>query len=79
MILSLSWIVDSLWAMTSAEPCLASLSRASCTTRSFLVSSALVASSSRMTSGFRTMARAMATRCRSPPERRPPSSPTSVS
>mmetsp|Transcript_258 Transcript_258/g.908 ORF Transcript_258/g.908 Transcript_258/m.908 type:complete len:183 (-) Transcript_258:396-944(-) len=68
-ILSLSLTVLRRWAMTSAEPWRASLSRDSCTSFSVSLSRPLVASSSRMTSGFRTMARAMARRWRWPPDR----------
>mmetsp|Transcript_66307 Transcript_66307/g.173846 ORF Transcript_66307/g.173846 Transcript_66307/m.173846 type:complete len:238 (-) Transcript_66307:2031-2744(-) len=77
-ILSLSLIVDSRCAMTKAEPFLASLSRACCTSFSFSASRDAVASSSRMTSGLRTMARAMAIRCFCPPEKLPPPEATVV-
>mmetsp|Transcript_61858 Transcript_61858/g.182644 ORF Transcript_61858/g.182644 Transcript_61858/m.182644 type:complete len:150 (+) Transcript_61858:1054-1503(+) len=56
-----------------------SLSRASCTTRSLSVSSALVASSRSRIRGFFTRARAMAMRCFCPPDICVPLSPTSVS
>mmetsp|Transcript_56437 Transcript_56437/g.125991 ORF Transcript_56437/g.125991 Transcript_56437/m.125991 type:complete len:83 (-) Transcript_56437:2116-2364(-) len=58
--------------MISAEPHLASSSSAVCTFASFSLSSALVASSSKMTSGLRMIARAIASRCRCPPERLEP-------
>mmetsp|Transcript_26228 Transcript_26228/g.59292 ORF Transcript_26228/g.59292 Transcript_26228/m.59292 type:complete len:123 (+) Transcript_26228:289-657(+) len=54
-------------------------SRAACTTRSLVVSSADVASSRIRICGLRTIARAMAMRCFCPPERATPRSPTSVS
>mmetsp|Transcript_24176 Transcript_24176/g.71989 ORF Transcript_24176/g.71989 Transcript_24176/m.71989 type:complete len:241 (+) Transcript_24176:1618-2340(+) len=49
-----------------------------CTMRSLALSSADVASSSSSTAGLRTMARAIATRCFWPPERRLPLRPTCV-
>mmetsp|Transcript_33726 Transcript_33726/g.71669 ORF Transcript_33726/g.71669 Transcript_33726/m.71669 type:complete len:119 (-) Transcript_33726:1863-2219(-) len=55
------------------------LSRASCTRCSFLLSKALVASSSRRILGCRIIARAMATRCFWPPEMRAARSPGCVS
>mmetsp|Transcript_31112 Transcript_31112/g.61097 ORF Transcript_31112/g.61097 Transcript_31112/m.61097 type:complete len:96 (+) Transcript_31112:853-1140(+) len=55
--------------MTRAEPLRASLSSACCTKRSFSVSRDAVASSNKMTSGFRIMARAIAMRWRWPPEK----------
>mmetsp|Transcript_93851 Transcript_93851/g.176399 ORF Transcript_93851/g.176399 Transcript_93851/m.176399 type:complete len:103 (+) Transcript_93851:617-925(+) len=71
-------MVESLCAMTSDEPCLASLSKACCTSFSFSLSRDAVASSSRMTSGFLTMARAIAIRCRCPPEKFEPPTATCV-
>mmetsp|Transcript_120092 Transcript_120092/g.256272 ORF Transcript_120092/g.256272 Transcript_120092/m.256272 type:complete len:93 (-) Transcript_120092:529-807(-) len=67
--LSLSRIVVNLCAMTRAEPCRARRSSPSWTTPSLCESSALVASSSSITSGFLTMALAMAIRCVWPPDR----------
>mmetsp|Transcript_34438 Transcript_34438/g.102882 ORF Transcript_34438/g.102882 Transcript_34438/m.102882 type:complete len:187 (-) Transcript_34438:2110-2670(-) len=64
-----SRMVLSRCAITSAEPRRARLSNAVCTLASFSLSSALVASSSRITSGRRSIARAMASRWRWPPER----------
>mmetsp|Transcript_5532 Transcript_5532/g.9750 ORF Transcript_5532/g.9750 Transcript_5532/m.9750 type:complete len:85 (+) Transcript_5532:1425-1679(+) len=52
---------------------------ASWTTFSLLESNALVASSNSKIFGFRTNARAIAIRCRCPPEIFPPFSPTSQS
>mmetsp|Transcript_53113 Transcript_53113/g.142009 ORF Transcript_53113/g.142009 Transcript_53113/m.142009 type:complete len:84 (+) Transcript_53113:231-482(+) len=74
-------IVDSLCAMTMVvlRPSATNLSSASCTLRSLSVSRALVASSSKSTAGFRTMHRAIATRCFCPPLSWAPRSPTSVS
>mmetsp|Transcript_16056 Transcript_16056/g.29263 ORF Transcript_16056/g.29263 Transcript_16056/m.29263 type:complete len:111 (-) Transcript_16056:515-847(-) len=72
MILSLSRMVDRRWAITRAEPFFISLSSACCTKVSFVLSSALVASSSRMTSGRRIIARAIASLWRWPPERLEP-------
>mmetsp|Transcript_38293 Transcript_38293/g.110602 ORF Transcript_38293/g.110602 Transcript_38293/m.110602 type:complete len:232 (-) Transcript_38293:1853-2548(-) len=77
-ILSLSLMVESRCAMTRAEPFLASMSSAPCTRRSFSASREAVASSSRMTSGLRTMARAIAMRCRWPPEKLEPPTCTAV-
>ena len=54
-------------------------SKASCTRRSDSVSNAEVASSRIRMGGFFRMARAMLTRCRWPPDRRPPRSPIMVS
>ncbi len=54
-------------------------SSAACTTRSLVVSSADVASSSSSTRGLRSSARAMATRCFWPPDSWMPWSPTCVS
>mmetsp|Transcript_20477 Transcript_20477/g.49576 ORF Transcript_20477/g.49576 Transcript_20477/m.49576 type:complete len:104 (-) Transcript_20477:2131-2442(-) len=74
-ILSAFWTVERRCAITivvrfDAPPIRSSTrrSRASCTTSSDLLSSAAVASSRRRTRGSRTIARAIATRCRCPPE-----------
>nr|GFD49752.1 hypothetical protein [Tanacetum cinerariifolium] len=56
-----------------------SSSRAPCTSFSLSLSSDEVASSRISTAGFLRMARAMATRCRCPPESLMPRSPTTVS
>mmetsp|Transcript_89675 Transcript_89675/g.231455 ORF Transcript_89675/g.231455 Transcript_89675/m.231455 type:complete len:170 (-) Transcript_89675:2052-2561(-) len=77
-ILSLSLMVESRCAMTRAEPFRASLSSAVCTSFSFSLSSDAVASSSKMTSGSRTIARAIAMRCRCPPEKLEPPEDTIV-
>mmetsp|Transcript_13297 Transcript_13297/g.45484 ORF Transcript_13297/g.45484 Transcript_13297/m.45484 type:complete len:128 (+) Transcript_13297:1194-1577(+) len=61
------------------SPDLMSASSASCTARSLSASSADVASSRSRSFGSRTSARAMATRCFSPPESLSPRSPTTVS
>mmetsp|Transcript_19986 Transcript_19986/g.59032 ORF Transcript_19986/g.59032 Transcript_19986/m.59032 type:complete len:367 (-) Transcript_19986:144-1244(-) len=61
-------VVRFCWCMIS--------SIAACTTRSLVVSSADVASSSSRMAGLRTMARAMAIRCFWPPESVPPRRPT---
>mmetsp|Transcript_126602 Transcript_126602/g.300747 ORF Transcript_126602/g.300747 Transcript_126602/m.300747 type:complete len:108 (-) Transcript_126602:1688-2011(-) len=71
--------VESRWAMMKVVFPFISSSRACCTMDSFSLSSALVASSSTRTLGFRTMARAMATRCFCPPEMRAARSPGCVS
>ncbi len=57
----------------------ASVSSATLTARSVAMSSALVASSSTSTGGLRRIVRAIAIRCFSPPEKRKPRSPTTVS
>ena len=57
----------------------ASRTKASPTARSVWTSSALVASSSTSTGGLRSTVRAIAMRCFSPPEKRKPRSPTTVS
>mmetsp|Transcript_7479 Transcript_7479/g.28111 ORF Transcript_7479/g.28111 Transcript_7479/m.28111 type:complete len:89 (+) Transcript_7479:146-412(+) len=64
-ILSAFRIVDKRCAMTMVVrfELLTKESRASCTRRSFSVSSALVASSKIRIGGFRSAARAIATRC----------------
>mmetsp|Transcript_15639 Transcript_15639/g.52703 ORF Transcript_15639/g.52703 Transcript_15639/m.52703 type:complete len:157 (+) Transcript_15639:288-758(+) len=54
-------------------------SSATCTSSSDRASSAEDGSSRTITSGFRTSARAMATRCRWPPDWKQPPSPTAVS
>ena len=56
-----------------------SRSRASCTSCSVWVSSEEVASSRTRTGGLRRIVRAIAIRCFSPPEKRYPRSPTTVS
>mmetsp|Transcript_17485 Transcript_17485/g.24522 ORF Transcript_17485/g.24522 Transcript_17485/m.24522 type:complete len:169 (+) Transcript_17485:618-1124(+) len=66
---SLSLIVLSRCAMTRAEPFFASSSRVSWTSASFSLSRAEVASSKRITSGLRIMARAMANLCLWPPDK----------
>mmetsp|Transcript_14134 Transcript_14134/g.44438 ORF Transcript_14134/g.44438 Transcript_14134/m.44438 type:complete len:176 (-) Transcript_14134:3706-4233(-) len=73
-------MVDSRCAMTSVvrRVSATTASSAACTTRSLSLSSADVASSSSSTAGLRTMARAIATRCFWPPERRLPLRPTCV-
>mmetsp|Transcript_92727 Transcript_92727/g.276553 ORF Transcript_92727/g.276553 Transcript_92727/m.276553 type:complete len:151 (+) Transcript_92727:312-764(+) len=77
-ILSASLMVVRRCAITRAEPLRASLSRAFCTIFSFLLSSALVASSRRITSGLRIITRAMETRCVCPPLREMPPLPSRV-
>mmetsp|Transcript_9463 Transcript_9463/g.14514 ORF Transcript_9463/g.14514 Transcript_9463/m.14514 type:complete len:99 (+) Transcript_9463:241-537(+) len=74
-------MVESLCAMTRVVRlfCLWICSRASCTMRSFSLSSALVASSRRKILGSLSMALASATRCFCPPESSMDFSPTSVS
>mmetsp|Transcript_4921 Transcript_4921/g.14325 ORF Transcript_4921/g.14325 Transcript_4921/m.14325 type:complete len:95 (-) Transcript_4921:3394-3678(-) len=74
-IMSESLMVLRRWAMVSVVRPLRTLSRAACTTCSEAESSADVASSSRSTAGWRTMARAMAQRCFCPPLRRSPRRP----
>ena len=70
--------VASRWAMTSeVRPCI-SRSSATCTSRSFSASRALVASSSSSSAGSHRMARAIAIRWRCPPDRRTPFSPRKV-
>ena len=58
------------WAIAIVVRPREAVSRACCTTRSEIVSSALVASSRMSTSGSLSRTRAMAMRCFSPPERR---------
>ncbi len=71
--------VESRWAITKVVlPCMRT-SRASWTTASDSVSSELVASSRIRILGSFRMARAIATRCRCPPESLMPRSPTMVS
>lgn len=67
--------VLSRWAMTSTVRPRAARSSAACTTRSASASSALVASSSTSTAGSFSSARAMAMRCRWPPDSAVPRSP----
>mmetsp|Transcript_133947 Transcript_133947/g.298724 ORF Transcript_133947/g.298724 Transcript_133947/m.298724 type:complete len:97 (+) Transcript_133947:450-740(+) len=64
--------------MTNAEPFCAKRSKPSWTRASFRASRALVASSSKIMSGCLTMARAMAMRCRCPPEKLEAPAATSV-
>jgi hypothetical protein len=76
---SAATIVKRRWAMAIVVcPCAAE-SSACCATRSEMLSSALVASSRTSTSGSFSSTRAIAMRCFSPPDRRYPRSPTSVS
>mmetsp|Transcript_7633 Transcript_7633/g.20683 ORF Transcript_7633/g.20683 Transcript_7633/m.20683 type:complete len:99 (-) Transcript_7633:39-335(-) len=74
-------MVDRRWAMiTVVRFCVAStLSKASCTTSSDSLSSALVASSRSRIAGLATNTRAMAMRCFCPPDSWAPLSPTWVS
>ncbi len=72
-------IVDSLWAITRVVRFLATSSRAAWISRSVLISSADVASSSTSILGFFSTVRAIATRCFSPPDSFSPLSPTRVS
>mmetsp|Transcript_25887 Transcript_25887/g.63890 ORF Transcript_25887/g.63890 Transcript_25887/m.63890 type:complete len:252 (-) Transcript_25887:1460-2215(-) len=71
-----STMVDRRWAMTTEVRPTMRRSRASCTSFSFSLSSALVASSSSRILGSLSTARAMAMRCRCPPESITPRSPT---
>ena len=77
--MSADWMVESLCAMMILVRPSMRWSNASCTSRSVLVSSALVASSRMRTSGSASMALAIAMRCFSPPESLSPRSPTCVS
>ena len=78
MIWSAFWMVASRWAMTSAVLPQLMLRKLRCTAISFFLSREEVASS-RMTMGAsRKNALASATRCRSPPEKRMPRSPSMV-
>mmetsp|Transcript_6928 Transcript_6928/g.19451 ORF Transcript_6928/g.19451 Transcript_6928/m.19451 type:complete len:122 (+) Transcript_6928:112-477(+) len=77
-ILVAPFTVDRRCAMMNVVLPFISCSRASCTTCSFSASSALVASSSSRTRGSRITARAMATRCFWPPDRRHARSPALV-
>mmetsp|Transcript_100125 Transcript_100125/g.172863 ORF Transcript_100125/g.172863 Transcript_100125/m.172863 type:complete len:174 (+) Transcript_100125:75-596(+) len=73
------FMLNKRWAiMTTVRPSMALLI-ASATRCSFSESKALVASSKMRMLGLRRRARAIATRCRCPPEILPPSLPTSVS
>mmetsp|Transcript_11090 Transcript_11090/g.18563 ORF Transcript_11090/g.18563 Transcript_11090/m.18563 type:complete len:87 (-) Transcript_11090:343-603(-) len=71
-----STIVESLCVTTSADRPTTRSNSAACTSFSFDESSAEVASSSSSTRGLRSTARAIASRCRCPPERLQPRSPT---
>mmetsp|Transcript_24396 Transcript_24396/g.57385 ORF Transcript_24396/g.57385 Transcript_24396/m.57385 type:complete len:92 (-) Transcript_24396:1591-1866(-) len=81
--MSESLMVDNLWAtdiVVMLRPMVALAdSRVACTMRSDSLSKAEVASSKSKTCGFFARARAMATRCRCPPDSRPPPVPTHVS
>ena len=76
---SASRTVERRCAMTIVVRPVASSRSASSTARSVWTSSALVASSSSRTGGLRRIVRAIAMRCFSPPEKRKPRSPTTVS
>ena len=67
---SAAWMVESRWAMAIVVRPAISGSSASCTSRSLVVSSAEVASSRMRMRGSLRIARAMASRCFSPPESR---------
>mmetsp|Transcript_36007 Transcript_36007/g.120469 ORF Transcript_36007/g.120469 Transcript_36007/m.120469 type:complete len:99 (+) Transcript_36007:333-629(+) len=79
-ILSACRMVLSRWAIvTVVRRCFCMISSiAACTTRSLVVSSADVASSSSRMAGLRTTARAIAMRCFCPPLNCAPRSPTGV-
>mmetsp|Transcript_75724 Transcript_75724/g.222024 ORF Transcript_75724/g.222024 Transcript_75724/m.222024 type:complete len:158 (-) Transcript_75724:1363-1836(-) len=78
MMMSQSRIVERRCAIANDVLPSRAASRAVCTTRSLLLSRALVASSRSSTGGSRTRARQMATRCFWPPESLEPLSPTCV-
>mmetsp|Transcript_38502 Transcript_38502/g.77143 ORF Transcript_38502/g.77143 Transcript_38502/m.77143 type:complete len:103 (-) Transcript_38502:124-432(-) len=71
-------MVEALWAIRRVLLPRISRSSASLTRRSLSLSSALVASSRMSTDGSLMIARAIATRCRCPPESCDPFSPTYV-
>jgi hypothetical protein len=71
--------VDSRWAITSTVLSRISVANAACTCTSLSVSSDDVASSSTRIGASFTSARAIASRCRSPPESLAPRSPICVS
>src|SRR4051812_6280937 len=71
--------VERRWAIAMVVRPADRRSSAACTWRSVSVSSELVASSSTRIGGFRRIVRAIAIRCFSPPQKRYPRSPTTLS